>query len=71
MCFAFVDNTDIVHATTDPHKPAETLIAEAQGALDLWEGILRTTGGDLAPEKKLLVPSGSDPAQRHMDLSPA
>ena len=32
-CFAFVDDTDIVHATTDPEKPSEDLIQEAQTAL--------------------------------------
>ena len=34
-CFAFVDNTDLIHATTNPAKSTETLIAEAQQALNL------------------------------------
>ena len=50
-CFAFVDDTDIVHATTDPGKPLELLIQEAQTALTKWEDLLRATGGALAPEK--------------------
>ena len=50
-CFAFVDDTDLVHATTNPTKPTATLIEEAQTALTLWEGLLRATGGALAPEK--------------------
>ena len=50
-CFAFVDDTDLIHATTDPAKSTETLISEAQDALNLWEGLLRATGGALAPEK--------------------
>ena len=50
-CFAFVDNTDLIHATTDPAKSTETLISEAQQALNLWEGLLQATGGALAPEK--------------------
>ena len=34
-CFAFVDDTDLIHATTDPAKSTETLISEAQQALNL------------------------------------
>lgn len=50
-CFAFVDDTDIVHVNNDPLVSTEALIAEAQEALDLWAGLLRATGGNLAPEK--------------------
>ena len=50
-CFAFVDDTNIVHATTDPDKPSADLIQEAQTALTKWEDLLRATGGALAPEK--------------------
>ena len=51
ICLAFVDDTDLVHATTDPSKSTETLIPEAQKALSLWEGLICATGGALAPEK--------------------
>ena len=51
ICLAFVDDTDLVHATTDSSKSTETLIQEAQRALSLWEGLIRATGGALAPEK--------------------
>ena len=51
ICFAFVDVTDLVHATTDPSKSTQTLVEEAQQALHLWEDLIRATGGALAPEK--------------------
>jgi hypothetical protein len=50
-CFAFVDDTDIFHVSKDPNATTAELIAEAQEALTLWEGLIRATGGDLAPEK--------------------
>ena len=53
MCLAFVDDTDLVHATTDPSKSTKTLIQEAQHALSLWEGLIRATGGALAPKKAI------------------
>ena len=51
ICLAYVDDTDLVHATTDTSKSTESLVQEAQRALGLWEGLLRATGGALAPEK--------------------
>ena len=50
-CFAFVDDTDLIHVNNDPNVTTPQLIQEAQQALDTWEGLLRATGGDLAPEK--------------------
>ena len=49
--FAFVDDTDLVHTNPDPTVSNEELIAEAQQALNTWHGLIRATGGDLAPEK--------------------
>ena len=50
-CFAFVDDTDIIHSNNDPTVSTHQLIMEAQEALSLWEGMLRSTGGALAPHK--------------------
>ena len=49
--FAFVDDTDLVHTSSDPDLSTEDLIEEAQQALNTWHGLIRATGGDLAPEK--------------------
>jgi hypothetical protein len=49
--FAFVDDTDLIHANPDPTVTNEELIEEAQQALNTWHGLIRATGGDLAPEK--------------------
>ena len=50
-CFAFVDDTDIIHSNNDPSVSTAQLLSEAQDALNMWEGLIRATGGDLAPEK--------------------
>jgi hypothetical protein len=49
--FAFVDDTDLVHANNAPGVSTDDLIAEAQLMVDKWHGLLRATGGDMAPEK--------------------
>jgi hypothetical protein len=49
--FAFVDDTDLIHANHDRRKPTQQLLEEAQEALSVWEGLLHATGGTLAPEK--------------------
>ena len=43
--FAFVDDTDVIHAAADPHTDPLQVLAEAQQAVNTWEGILRATGG--------------------------
>ena len=50
-CFAFVDDTDLIHSVQDPTIPTQQLLAEAQQALATWEGLIRASGGALAPEK--------------------
>ena len=50
-CFAFVDDTDLVHVSKNPHVTTAQLIQEAQQALSKWEGLIRATDGDLAMEK--------------------
>ena len=51
VCFAFVDDTDLVHATFDSCLTSTELIAEAQQALLTWESLLSATGGALKPSK--------------------
>jgi hypothetical protein len=51
VCFAFVDDTDLVHSVSDPTTPTSTLIHQAQEALRTWEGLIRASGGDLAHDK--------------------
>ena len=51
VSFAFVDDTDVIHANNDPNVSTEQLIQEAQQAVYHWEGLIRATGGELAPEK--------------------
>ena len=43
--FAFVDDTDIVHAANNPREDPEATLRKAQEAMNTWEGILRATGG--------------------------
>lgn len=50
-CFAFVDDTDLIHANDSPNVSTDDLIAEAQEALWTWEGLLKATGGALADDK--------------------
>ena len=50
-CFAFVDDTDLIHSSADPTVSANQLLQESQEALTLWEELLSATGGALAPEK--------------------
>jgi hypothetical protein len=51
VCYAFVDDTDLVHIAKDVDTRGPTIIAEMQSALDHWEGGLKATGGALVPEK--------------------
>ena len=50
VCFAYVDDTDLVHSWRDGSNEAEFL-AEVQRVIDTWQGGLHATGGALAPEK--------------------
>jgi len=50
-CYAFVDDTDLIHTAKDNLTSALTILPEFQSAVDCWAGILQTTGGDLEPSK--------------------
>jgi low affinity Fe/Cu permease len=40
VCYAFVDNTDLVH-TRDIHTTGEEILTEMQSVVGHWEGGLR------------------------------
>jgi hypothetical protein len=48
VCYAFVDDTDLVH-TRPGQEQGQDLIPEMQEAVDHWEGGLRASGGALVP----------------------
>jgi hypothetical protein len=50
-CFAFVDDTDVIHSRYDVNTPGKVIAAEMQAVVDLWEGGIRATGGALEPSK--------------------
>jgi hypothetical protein len=49
--FAFVNDTDLLHAAPHPATPAATLVPQMQQVVDTWEGLLRATGGALRDDK--------------------
>ena len=51
VCYAFVDDTDVVHASPSPLSTGEDVLADMQTVVDRWEGGLRATGGALVPSK--------------------
>jgi hypothetical protein len=48
-CFAFVDDTDIIHSRAN--TTGEQIGREMQDVMDTWEGGIRATGGALEPSK--------------------
>ena len=50
VCYAFVDDTDLVHAS-DHDIGLDGLVDEMQSVVDTWEGGLRASGGALVPDK--------------------
>jgi hypothetical protein len=54
VCYAFVDDTDVIHSAESIDTPGEVAIQEMQGVLDRWGGLLRATGGALVPSKSYL-----------------
>ena len=49
-CFAYVDDTDLVHSRQDG-LPDRCFLDEVQEAVNRWEGGLHSTGGALVPAK--------------------
>jgi hypothetical protein len=51
VCYAFVDDTDVVHTAKDINTTGEEILKEMQDVVDHWEGGLKATGGALVPSK--------------------
>jgi hypothetical protein len=51
VCYAFVDDTDVIQSASSTATPGEAVIADMQIVLDRWGGLLRATGGALVPKK--------------------
>ena len=51
VCYAFVDDTDVVHTCSNPNATSDQLTQEMQDVVDHWEGGLRATGGGLRADK--------------------
>jgi hypothetical protein len=49
--YAFVDDTDILHAAAGVNVKGEDLVPQMQQVLNMWEGLLRATGGALRDDK--------------------
>jgi len=49
--FLWVDDTDNIHTAKDVHTRAADVLEEFQESVDWWEGILRSTGGGINPDK--------------------
>jgi hypothetical protein len=45
VCFAFVDDADVVHTAKDVNTSGDSVRQEMQQAIDHWEGGLKATGG--------------------------
>ena len=48
--FAFVDDTDLIAATDYSNNPSNTM-EKMQDVADGWEGVAKSTGGTLSPDK--------------------
>jgi len=49
--FAFVDDKDLLRASRPGEQTSEEVAQDMQEGLDLWEGLLKATGGALVPDK--------------------
>ncbi len=51
VCYAFVDDTDVVHTAQDVNTTGQDILIQMQQVIDHWEGGLRATGGAIVPKK--------------------
>jgi hypothetical protein len=51
VCYAFVDDTDVIHAAASPLSTGEDVLDDMQQVVNRWEGGIRATGGVLVPVK--------------------
>jgi hypothetical protein len=50
-CFAFVDDTDVIHSRADVNTPGKIIATKMQEVMNTWEGGICATGGALNPSK--------------------
>ena len=51
ICYAFVDDTDVVHIGRDVNVTGEEILLQMQEVVNHWEGGLKATDGALVPLK--------------------
>ena len=51
LCYAFVDDMDVIHAGHSTATSGREVIKEMQIVLDCWGEVLCATGGALVPSK--------------------
>jgi hypothetical protein len=51
VCYAFVDDTDLIQLGADIQETGETVAGRMQTAVNRWEGGICATGGALVPSK--------------------
>ena len=51
VCYAFVDDTDVVHTAQDVNTNGEEILKQMQYVIDHWEGGLRATCGAIVLQK--------------------
>jgi hypothetical protein len=42
QCYAFIDDTDVVHKAQDVNTKGEAILAQMQQVIDHWEGALQS-----------------------------
>jgi hypothetical protein len=53
--YTFVDDTDLIQTGRNSQTTHKEVCQDMQKALNMWEGLIRATGGALVVRKKLLV----------------
>jgi hypothetical protein len=51
VCYAFVDDTNIIYAAASTSVKGEEVIGQMQEILNRWGGLLQATGDALVPKK--------------------
>jgi len=51
VCYAFVDDTNVVHTAQDVNTDGKEILKQMQLVIDHWEGGLQATGGAIVSRK--------------------
>ena len=51
MGYAFVDNTNLVQTVRSQDETINDVMSKMQKSMDMWEGLIKATGGALLAEK--------------------